>query len=86
LSSEYPYLSEEEIIENLCLQAEDLGDEGLDQYYGWGLVDACAAVKQTPIPESSGAVSLILIISTTTILLILKKAHGPRLKFNSTKD
>lgn len=76
--SEYPYLSGEEVVESLRVQAEDLGEEGLDQYYGWGLVDAGSAVTETPIPESSGAVSLILIVSATTMVLALKKVHGSR--------
>lgn len=78
--SKYPYLSGNEIVESLRVHAVDLGEEGADQYYGWGLIDARAAVTETPIPESSGAVSMVLIVSVTTIIFALKKARGLRRK------
>ena len=68
----------EEVVESLRVQAEDLGEEGLDQYYGWGLVDAGAVVTETPISESFGVVSLILIVSATTMVLALEKVHVSR--------
>ena len=69
--SKHPELSAEDVIETLRLQAEDLGEEGWDQYYGWGLIDAYAAVSQTPIPEFSTFFSLVIIaVWTMTIMLI----------------
>jgi len=60
--SKYPQLSAEDAIENLRVQAEDLSEEGWDQYYGWGLVDAYWAVSET-----SSTISICL--SSTTITL-----------------
>lgn len=74
--SKYPQLSAENVIETLRAEAEDLGEEGWDQYYGWGLVDAYSAVTQTPIPEFPNMLSLILVMSATTVaFLLLKKVH-----------
>jgi len=39
-----PELTGEEVRHFLCRSAKDLGDPGWDQYYGWGRVDARAAL------------------------------------------
>ncbi|MGB2841573.1 MAG: S8 family serine peptidase [Halobacteriota archaeon] len=44
LKSKRAKLSNEEIRETLRTTAEDLGEEGKDDYYGYGLVDAYAAL------------------------------------------
>lgn len=75
--SKHPQLSAENVIETLRAEAEELGEEGCDQYYGWGLVDAYSAVSQTPILEFPNVLSLILVILATAIVfLLLKKVHG----------
>lgn len=72
--SKYPQLSAEDVIETLRVQAEDLGEEGWDQYYGWGLVDAYSAVTHTPIPEFSNPFFPVLaLLTTVTIVLLLRK-------------
>jgi thermitase len=71
--SKYPALSNENVIETLRAQAVDLGDLGWDQFYGWGLIDASAAVSLQPVPEVSSVVFLILTISVTIVIFVLKK-------------
>lgn len=72
--SKYPELSTEDVIATLRVQAEDLGEEGWDQYYGWGLVDAYAAVSQTPIPEfSTSSFMLVILLGMTIVFVLLKK-------------
>ena len=44
LSSEYPHLNREEIIAYLALRADDLGEEGRDDTYGYGKVNAFETV------------------------------------------
>jgi len=75
--SKYPSLSNENIVETLRVQAEDLGEAGWDQFYGWGVVDAYDAISLVPVPEFSSAVFFSLIISTTIMILVLKKIRGP---------
>jgi len=76
--SRYPLLSSENVTETLRAQAEDLGAEGWDQFYGWGLVDAYDAVSLPPVPEASSAVFFIVITSATMMILVLKKSRDPR--------
>lgn len=45
IKSRYPQLSNEDIRERLRNTAVDLGKEGKDDYYGYGLVNAYAALK-----------------------------------------
>ncbi len=74
LLSKFPSLSNDDVFITLRSQAVDLGEEGWDQYYGWGLVDALAAVSQTAIPEFSGNNFLIVVITGTIIILISRRA------------
>jgi len=67
-------LSVENVTETLRLYAEDLGEEGWDQFYGWGLVDAYAAVSLVLDVSSIGF--FIAITSTTMLILVLKKTRN----------
>ena len=60
--SKYPQLTNEQIVSTLRAEAEDLGEVGWDQYYGWGLVDAYAACSETPIPEFSGFLPVLFLL------------------------
>ena len=76
--SKYPSLAPENVTATLRAEAVDLGDAGWDQFYGWGLVDAYAAVTQPAIPEVSTAVFLITVTSTTLLIPIFNKIREPR--------
>ncbi len=80
--SQYPYLSNENVKATLRAQAEDLGEEGWDQFYGWGIVDAYAAASLPPVPEASSVVFFITITLATIMVLVLKKTCT-RQKFES---
>lgn len=47
LLSQYPGLTPDEIKSRLEITADDKGAAGWDQFYGWGLINANAAVYQT---------------------------------------
>lgn len=54
-----PELTYQEVEYILCHSARDLGTTGYDQYYGWGLVDAEAAVKAASLtPKINGKITL----------------------------
>ena len=76
--SKYPSLNPENVTATLRSEAENLGGAGWDQFYGWGLVDAYAAVSETPIPGVSTAVFFITITSTTVLITVLNKIREPR--------
>ena len=76
--SKSPSLSPREVVANLRTQAEDLGVTGWDQFYGWGLVDAYAAVADAPIPEFSSVIFFVTVVSATVAILTLKKSRGSR--------
>lgn len=63
LLSKHPDLTPQEVAETLYHYAEDLGESGWDQFYGWGLVNAYSTITQTPIPEFSNLFSLMLIMA-----------------------
>jgi len=71
LLSKYPSLTPQEVAETLYEQAEDLGENGWDQYYGWGLVDAYSAVTQPPIPEFPNISPLILVLIFSIIIVVV---------------
>ncbi|MDI6448073.1 S8 family serine peptidase [Anaerobaca lacustris] len=48
-----PHLTNEEVRDILCRSAKDLGEPGWDEYYGWGRVDARAAVEMALINSLS---------------------------------
>jgi len=80
--SKYPQLSPEEVIATLRAEAEDLGEDGWDPYYGWGLVDAYRAVSETPIPEFVTFFPLTLALLVATILIFLYKLSNHRKTVN----
>lgn len=45
IRSRFPNFDREQVKEHLCKTAQDLGEKGFDKKYGYGLVDAAAAVK-----------------------------------------
>ena len=66
--SRYPQLTNEEVISTLRAEAEDLGEMGWDQYYGWGLVNAYAACSEMPIPEFSGFLPVLFLLTLAVVL------------------
>jgi len=81
LLSKHPDLTPQEVAETLFSQAEDLGEKGWDEYYGWGLVNASSAVIEPPIPEFSSLFSLILVLALSgTLLCFVKKNEAVHVK------
>ena len=68
-----PQLTAEEARTKLRLSAEDLGEEGWDQYYGWGLANAYCVIPDDSIPEFSSWTMLTLIVTVTTIMVVFRK-------------
>lgn len=66
--SKYPQLTNEEILGTLRVEAEDLGEIGWDQYYGWGVVDAYAACSETPIPEFSYPLPILFLLVSVWLI------------------
>jgi len=75
--SKYPSLSNGNVTETLRAQAEDLGEEGWDPFYGWGLVDAYDAGSLPPVPETSSTILFIAVTSATIMIFALKKTRDP---------
>jgi subtilisin family serine protease len=71
--SKYPQLTNEQIISTLRAEAEDLGETGWDQYYGWGLVNAYAACSETPIPEYSRLLPIVLMVTLIGALMFSRQ-------------
>ena len=72
--SKYPLLTNEQVISTLRNEAEDLGEPGWDQYYGWGLVTACAACSEIPIPEFSSSLLALLMLTLTAALAFSRQS------------
>jgi subtilisin family serine protease len=72
--SKYPLLTNEQIISTLRTEAEDLGEPGWDQYYGWGLVNACAVCSEMPIPEFSGFLPVLFMLTMTATLAFSRRS------------
>jgi hypothetical protein len=51
LLSYQPGLTFEEVRARICSTAQDLGAEGFDNTYGWGIIDAAAAISTTAQPS-----------------------------------
>ncbi len=94
LLSKYPGLTPEMIEDTLATQAIDLGEEGWDQEFGYGVPDASKAVTETPIPEFTVMKTLILTATLTLTILTLKKNkanfrskinHNPNLRILISK-
>ncbi len=71
--SKYPQLTNEQIISTLCAEVEDLGEEGWDQYYGWGLVNAYTACSGTPVPEYSHILLALFIVTLAALLMFSRR-------------
>ena len=50
LKGAFPYLSGEEITALLFITARDLGETGVDEVYGWGLLDLERATRPVGVP------------------------------------
>jgi len=72
--SKYPQLTNEQVISTLRAEAEDLGEMGWGQYYGWGLVNAYAACSEMPIPEFSGSIPVFLILTLIVALAFSRQS------------
>jgi subtilisin family serine protease len=71
--SENPSLSAEEVRANLINYSTDLGEQGWDQYYGWGLVNTNFIEFEDVIPEFPSWIILPLFVSVTIIGALIKK-------------
>jgi subtilisin family serine protease len=82
--SDNPQLTAEEVKTNLRTHAEDLGEKGWDQYYGWGLANAHSAIPEDPIPEFP-SLTIIPIFATITItIMIFRKSLKTRHAYTLT--
>jgi subtilisin family serine protease len=72
--SEHLEITNEQVISTLCAKAEDLGETGWDQYYGWGLVNAYTACSVPPIPEYSRLLPTLLIATLVAALVSLGRS------------
>ncbi len=57
----------DEIRSALRETAEDLGDPGRDDIYGWGLIDACAALQWSAEPEVPVLTTIVVSPSSKTL-------------------
>lgn len=71
--SDNPELTNEEVIAKLRLQVEDLGEEGWDQYYGWGLANAYSVIPEVIIPEFPSFIILPLSLLVILTIIICRK-------------
>lgn len=72
--SDNPQLTTEEVKSNLRDYAEDLGEEGLDRYYGWGLANSNFLNYETIIPEfPSLNLLLILLVVALAVTVVYKR-------------
>ena len=86
LLSKYPGLTPQMIEDTLAIQAIDLGEEGWDPEFGYGVPDANEAVTGIPIPEFTAINSLILTITLTLTILTLKKVNRNRTKLKKLRS
>ena len=70
--SDDPQLSAEDVRTKLRVQVEDLGEEGWDQYYGWGLANAYSIISEEQIPEFPSLMILPLSIIALLIVIIYR--------------
>lgn len=71
--SDNPQLTTEEVKTNLRNNAEDLGEEGFDQYYGWGLPNTNFLTFENVIPEFPAGISLLIAVVVVAGLAIIYK-------------
>jgi subtilisin family serine protease len=70
--SDNPELTNEEIITKLRNSAQDLGPEGLDNYYGWGLATTNFLEFENDIPEFYSWIFLPLFLIATTLIIFYR--------------
>jgi subtilisin family serine protease len=70
-----PELDNEEVIANLRTSVEDLGEEGLDNYYGWGLVTSSFLEFENDVPEFSSILFIPLFMIATLLILFYRRKH-----------
>ena len=72
LRQKNPLLTDSQIKDALYKTAKDLGSTGWDKYYGWGRVDALAAVNSVSPPTTTTTTTIpsttTIPITTTTII------------------
>jgi thermitase len=83
--SRYPQLTNDQVISTLRSEVEDLGEQGWDQYYGWGLVNAFAACSGMPIPEFSCFLAVLLVSTLIAILALQKSVIRCRVRIPETR-
>jgi len=71
--SDNPQLTTEEVRTNLRDHVQDLGEEGWDQYYGWGLANVYSVIPEDVIPEFSSWIILPLFSLVTLGIIICRK-------------
>ena len=71
--SDNPQLTTEEVRTNLREHVEDLGEEGWDQYYGWGLANTYAVIPEDVIPEFPSWIILPLFMMVAFMVAIYRK-------------
>ncbi len=76
LLSKHPTLTPEMIEDTLATQAIDLGGDGWDREFGYGVPDASKAVTETPIPEFT--IASTLLVTSTLILTIFTSVKVKR--------
>lgn len=75
-----PQLSTEEIRNNLQIHAQDLGEEGWDQNYGWGLANT-SFISEIVIPEfPSGLIMPLILLVSLAIMKYRNNRHIPKSK------
>ena len=86
LLSKHPTLTPEMIEDTLATQAIDLGEEGRDREFGYGVPDANKAVTETPIPEFTAMKTLILTATLTLTILTIKKFKINQANLNKSSN
>ena len=76
--SDNPQLTTEEVKTKLLTYVEDLGENGWDQYYGWGLANAYSAIPEDAIPEFPSLTFLPIFATITLTIIIFRKSLKTR--------
>ena len=76
--SDNPQLTTEEVKTELLTHVEDLGENGWDQYYGWGLANAYSAIPEDAIPEFPSLTFLPIFATITLTIIIFRKSLNTR--------
>jgi len=76
--SDNPHLTTEEVKTKLLTYVEDLGENGWDQYYGWGLANAYSAIPEDAIPEFPSLTFLPIFATITLTIIIFRKSLKTR--------